>query len=139
MEQVWADPPGVVGWFKALQNDSIGVRLMMTAFLFFILGGINALLMRVQLANAESTFMSPQRYNELFTMHGVTMMFLFAVPMMEGFAILLLPLILGNREMPFPRLGVFSWFTMILGGAAVLLELHRRHGARYGLVRLRAA
>lgn len=116
MEQVWADPPGVIGWFKALQNDRIGVRIMTTAFFFFLLGGINALLMRTQLAQPENTFLSAQRFNELFTMHGSTMMYLFAVPMMEGFAILLLPLVLGNREMPFPRLGVFSWFTLILGG-----------------------
>lgn len=116
LEQVWADPPGILGWFKALQNDSIGMRIMTTAFAFFLLGGINALLMRTQLAQPENTFLSAQRYNELFTMHGSTMMYLFAVPMMEGFAILLLPLILGNREMPFPRLGVFSWFTFILGG-----------------------
>ena len=116
MEEVWADPPGAIGWFKALQNDRIGLRIMTTAFFFFLLGGINALLMRMQLAQAESTLLSAQRYNELFTMHGSTMMYLFAVPMMEGFAILLLPLILGNREMPFPRLGVFSWFTFVLGG-----------------------
>ncbi|MDT8305778.1 MAG: cytochrome c oxidase subunit I [Anaerolineae bacterium] len=116
MEQVWADPPGVLGWFMALQNDRIGARIMATAFFFFILGGINALLMRVQLASPENTFLTAQRYNELFTMHGSTMMYLFAVPMMEGFAILLMPLILGNREMPFPRLGVFSWFTFLLGG-----------------------
>ena len=116
MERVWADPPGVLGWFRALQNDRIGVRIMVTAFLFFVTGGIVALLMRVQLAGAENTFLSAQRFNELFTMHGSTMMYLFAVPMMEGFAILILPLILGNREMPFPRLGVFSLFTFLLGG-----------------------
>ncbi len=116
MEQVWADPPGILGWFKAVQNDAIGMRIMGTAFLFFVLGGVTALIMRTQLAQAENNFVSAQTYNELFTMHGSTMMYLFAVPMMEGFAILLLPLVLGNRELPFPRLGVFSWFTFALGG-----------------------
>jgi cytochrome c oxidase subunit I+III len=116
LEKIWADPPGLWGWFRALQNDALGSRMMATAFVFFLLGGIMALLMRTQLVIAESDFLSPQRFNELFTMHGSTMMFLFAVPMLEGFAIFLLPFVLGNREMPFPRLGQFSFFTFALGG-----------------------
>ena len=116
LERLWADPPGFIGWFKALQNDEVGKRIMMAAFAFFLLGGINALLMRTQLVQAESTFLAPDRYNQLFTMHGSTMMYLFAVPMLEGFAILLLPVMLGNREMPFPRLGVYSFFTFVMGG-----------------------
>jgi cytochrome c oxidase subunit I+III len=89
---------------------------MATAFAFFLLGGINALLMRLQLFRPENDLVSPQSYNGFFTMHGSTMMFLFAVPMLEGFAILLLPFILGNREMPFPRLGVFSYWIFLFGG-----------------------
>ncbi|MCB0073198.1 MAG: cbb3-type cytochrome c oxidase subunit I, partial [Caldilineaceae bacterium] len=112
----WADPPGFFGWFRSLQNDALGGRIMGTAFLFFLTGGILALLMRVQLFRAENSFLSPDTYNELFTMHGSTMMYLFAVPMLEGFAIFLLPFMLGNREMPFPRLGQFSFFTFLLGG-----------------------
>lgn len=116
LEKIWADPPGFLGWFRALQNDALGGRMMVTAFVFFLLGGIMAILMRTQLIVAENTLLGPQRFNELFTMHGSTMMFLFAVPMLEGFAIYLLPFILGNREMPFPRLGQFSYFTFVLGG-----------------------
>jgi cytochrome c oxidase subunit I+III len=116
LEKIWADPPGFAGWFRALQNDALGARIMGTAFAFFLLGGILAILMRTQLLVAESDFLGPQRFNELFTMHGSTMMFLFAVPMLEGFAIFLIPFVLGNREMPFPRLGQFSYFTFILGG-----------------------
>ena len=116
LERVWADPPGLIGRLKALQNDAIGRRIMATAFTFFLVGGINALLMRVQLALAENTFLGPDAYNQFFTMHGSTMMYLFAVPMLEGFAILLLPFLLGNREMPFPRLGVYSYFTFLFGG-----------------------
>jgi cytochrome c oxidase subunit I+III len=116
LEALWADPPGFIGWFRALQNDALGGRIMLTAFTFFLLAGIMALLMRLQLVSAENTFLDPQVYNGLFTMHGSTMMFLFAVPMLEGFAIYLLPLLLGNREMPFPRLGVFSFFTFAMGG-----------------------
>lgn len=116
LDQVWADPPGFIGWFRALQNDALGRRIMGTAFIFFLIGGVIALLMRLQLLRPENTFLGPDTYNELFTMHGSTMMYLFAVPMLEGFAIYLLPLVLGNREMPFPRLGVFSFFTFVMGG-----------------------
>lgn len=116
LSQLWADPPGFIGWFRSLQNDAVGGRIMVTAFVFFLISGFLALLMRTQLIVAENTFIGPERYNELFTMHGSTMMYLFVVPMLEGFAIFLLPLLLGNREMPFPRLGVFSYFTFVMGG-----------------------
>ncbi|HSO27680.1 MAG TPA: cbb3-type cytochrome c oxidase subunit I, partial [Anaerolineales bacterium] len=116
LEQRWADPKGWVGQLKALQNDTVGKRIIGTAFMFFLLGGINALLMRIQLSRPENTFLTPDTYNGLFTMHGSTMMYLFAVPLLEGFAIIVLPIMLGNREMPFPRLGVFSFFTFLFGG-----------------------
>jgi cytochrome c oxidase subunit I+III len=116
LDRIWADPKGFFGWFRALQNDALGGRIMTTAFIFFLIGGVMALLMRWQLIRPESDFMGPDTYNELFTMHGSTMMYLFAVPMLEGFAIFLLPFILGNREMPFPRLGQFSFFTFVMGG-----------------------
>lgn len=116
LEQLWADPPGFVGWFRSLQNDAVGGRIMVTAFTFFLVSGVLALLMRTQLMWADNDLIGAERYNELFTMHGSTMMYLFVVPMLEGFAIFLLPLLLGNREMPFPRLGVFSYFTFVMGG-----------------------
>ena len=116
LEATWADPPGLIGALKALQNDAIGGRIMITAFIFFLAAGVMALIMRLQLAGSENTLVPPDTYNELFTMHGSTMMYLFAVPMMEGFAIMLLPFMIGNREMPFPRLGAFSYVTLLLGG-----------------------
>lgn len=116
LARIWNDPSGFVGWFSSIQNDALGSRIMGTAFLFFLVGGVAALLMRVQLAWPQANIISADRYNELFTMHGSTMMYLFAVPMLEGFAILLLPFMLGNREMPFPRLGAFSLYTFFLGG-----------------------
>ncbi len=117
LKRQWDDPePTLLGRLRALQNDTIGMRLIFTAFGFFLLGGINALLMRLQLAQAENTFLSPEAYNQFFTMHGSTMMFLFVVPIIEGFTILLLPFLLGNREMPYPRLGVFSFWVFLFGG-----------------------
>ena len=117
LDREWSDPePTFIGRLKAIQNDTVGKRLIFTAFGFFVLGGINALLMRVQLARAENTFLSPDAYNQFFTMHGSTMMYLFAVPILEGFTILLLPFLLGSREMPYPRLGVFSFWVFLFGG-----------------------
>lgn len=116
LERTWADPSGLIGRLCALQNDTLGIRIMATAFAFFLIGGLLSLLMRIQLALPENDFIGPDTYNQFFTMHGSTMMYLFAVPMLEGFAILILPFLLGNREMPFPRLGVFSYFTFLFGG-----------------------
>jgi cytochrome c oxidase subunit I+III len=114
--RTWDDPPGFLGALRALQNDTLGGRMIALAFFMFLLGGINILLVRIQLARPENDFLSPDRFNQFFTMHGSTMMFLFAVPLLEGLAILILPFMLGNREMPFPRLGVFSFWTFLFGG-----------------------
>lgn len=117
LEERWADPePGIIGSLKAIQNDAVGGRIMLTAFTFFLIAGLLALLMRFQLIQPENDLVAPDTFNGLFTMHGSTMMYLFAVPMIEGMAIVMLPIMLGNREMPFPRLGVFSFFTFLLGG-----------------------
>ena len=115
-DRVWDDPPGVWGWLTTVQNGPIGVRFFATAILFFILGGISALLMRIQLASPENTFLDAETYNRLFTMHGSTMMFLFTVPLVEGIATLVLPQMLGSRELPFPRLTAFAYWTFLFGG-----------------------
>lgn len=117
LEERWADPePGIIGTLKAIQNDAVGGRIMITAFIFFLMAGVLALLMRLQLITPENTLVGPSTFNGFFTMHGSTMMYLFAVPMIEGMSIVILPILIGNREMPFPRLGVFSYFTFALGG-----------------------
>jgi cytochrome c oxidase subunit I len=114
--QTWTDPGGFHGWLITVQNGPISNRYIFTAFAFFLAGGIEALLMRTQLARPESDFISPQLFNGLFTMHGSTMMFLFAVPIMEAFANLLLPMLLGTRELPFPRMTAFGYWTYLFGG-----------------------
>lgn len=116
LSRTWDDPRGVTGALRALQNDTLGGRMVILAFTLFLLGGINILLVRVQLARAENTFLTPEQFNQFFTMHGSTMMFLFVIPLLEGLAIMILPFMLGNREMPFPRLGVFSFWTFLFGG-----------------------
>ena len=118
----WANQPGVMGWLTALNHRTIGTRFIVTAFAFFIIGGLQALAIRVQLVRPNNDFMSPQAYNEFFTMHGTTMMFLFAVPMAEAFAMYLLPLMLGTRDMPYPRLNAFGYFCFLFGGVFLYLS-----------------
>src|SRR5438309_1244606 len=116
LERTWDRPRGILGWLATVDHKEIGRRYIITALLFLALGGVLALAMRVQLAQPDSALISPQRYNELFTMHGSTMMFLFAVPVMEGVAVYVIPLMLGTRSTAFPRLNAFSYFMYLFGG-----------------------
>jgi cytochrome c oxidase subunit I len=116
LERTWGRPPGIIGWLATVDHKEIGRRYIVTALLFLALGGVLALAMRVQLARPDSALISPQRYDELFTMHGSTMMFLFAVPVMEGVAVFIIPLMLGTRSTAFPRLNAFSYFMYLFGG-----------------------
>ena len=128
LNRLFADPPGLQGQLTGVQNDKIGARLVLTGFFFLLLGGsFDSVLMRLQLAVPENDFVGPQVYNELFTNHGTVTMFLVILPIFEGFAILLLPLLLGTRELPFPRLGAFGYWTLLFGGllyySATLFQL----------------
>jgi cytochrome c oxidase subunit I+III len=117
LHELWDDPPGLWGRICAVQNDEIGKRLLLTGFFFLLLGGsVDSVVMRLQLARPESDLVSPQLYNELFTNHGSVTMFLVILPIIEGFTILILPFLLGSREMPFPRLGAYSFWTFLMGG-----------------------
>jgi cytochrome c oxidase subunit I+III len=117
LNALFADPPGLWGQLTGVQNDKLGARLLFTGFFFLLLGGsVDSVVMRLQLALAENDLVSAGTYNELFTNHGTVVMFLVILPIFEGFAILLLPLILGTRELPFPRLGAFSYWTVLFGG-----------------------
>ncbi len=115
LERIWEIPHG---WraLTAINNSTIGVYYIGTAFLFFLLAGVLALLMRMQLAVPENTLVSPDLYNQLFTMHGTVMMFLFAVPVMEAFGVLLLPNMIGARDLPFPRLSAYAFWAYFIGG-----------------------
>src|SRR5437868_11385930 len=84
LERAWQEPRGLIGWFSVTTHQTLGKRYIVTAFIFLLIGGIEALLMRLQLSRPENTLLGPGRYNQIFTMHGTTMMFLFAVPVMEG-------------------------------------------------------
>ncbi len=119
LDRTWGSGPGVRGWFSAVNHRVIGLRFIVTSFVFLLLGGALALVMRLQLMSPDATLLSPEQYNQFFTMHGVTMMFLFAVPMGEGFAIYMTPLLIGTRDMSFPRLNAFGYYVFLIGGLSL--------------------
>jgi cytochrome c oxidase subunit 1 len=117
LEEVWAEPRGFLGWFKAVHHTTIGMRYVITAFCFFLIAGLLAGVMRLQLAFPEAHILSNDKYNQFFTMHGSTMMFLFAVPMMfEALSVYLVPLMVGTRNIAFPRLNAYSYYLYLFGG-----------------------
>jgi cytochrome c oxidase subunit I+III len=114
--RTWSPPPGLIGSLSAVQQNQVGLRMIVTAFMFMVLGGILALLMRVQLAVPDNDFLSASAFNQLFTMHGTTMMFLFAVPMAEGFGNYIVPMMTGSRDLAFPRAAAFGYWCFLFGG-----------------------
>jgi cytochrome c oxidase subunit I len=116
LDRTWRRPSGFVGWLATVDHKEIGRRYIVTALAFLALGGVLSLIMRLQLASPDNNLVGAQRYNELFTMHGTTMMFLFAVPVMEGVSVYVIPLMLGTRATAFPRLNAFSYYMYLFGG-----------------------
>ena len=116
LAHTWRTRPGFWGALATVDHKVIGRRYIVTAFVFLILGGVLALLMRWQLATPEGRVLGPDRYNQVFTMHGANMMFLFAVPVMEAMGVYLVPLMVGTRNIAFPRLNAFSYWIYLAGG-----------------------
>jgi cytochrome c oxidase subunit I len=110
----------VISWVTTVDHKRIGVLYLVTAFGFFLAAGVMALLMRAQLSQADNHFLTRDSYNELFTIHGTTMIFLFVVPMLAGFGNFLVPLMLGAHDMAFPRLNAASYWLFLLGGLVLL-------------------
>jgi cytochrome c oxidase subunit I+III len=119
LQRIWAPPPGLTGFFTAVNHRAVGRRFMVTAFIFFFLAGLEAVAMRLQLALPLLGVLSPEAYNQTFTMHGSTMMFLFVVPFVEGLGIYLVPLMIGAREMAFPRLNAFGYWVFLIAGVTL--------------------
>jgi cytochrome c oxidase subunit I+III len=122
LEKIWATPRGWAA-VTIVNNNYVGLWYVATAFLFFLLAGVLALLMRTQLALPLQGFVSEEVYNQLFTMHGTVMMFLFAVPMMEAIGVLLLPQMLAARDLPFPRLSAYAFWAYLVGGLVFFLSI----------------
>ena len=132
LAKTWAPKPGIIGWLSATDHKTIGMRYIVTALVFFAFGGVEAALMRIQLSKAENTFLDPDQYNQIFTMHGSTMMFLFAVPIMLGFSMYLLPLMLGTRDVAFPKLNNFGYWIYLAGGIFLYAQFLMRSGPDVG-------
>jgi cytochrome c oxidase subunit 1 len=112
----YARMSGFLSWITTVDHKRIGILYLYSAFIFFLVGGVEALLMRIQLARPENTFLSPDTYNQVFTMHGTTMIFLVVMPMAVGFGNYFVPLMIGARDMAFPKLNALSYWTFIFGG-----------------------
>lgn len=116
LTEIWEDPPTLRGSLGTVDHKVVGKRYLATAFVFLLLGGAEAVLMRVQLARPELRLLSAEAYNQIFTMHGVTMIFWYASPILAGFGNYLVPLMLGTRDMALPRLNAFSYWAFLLSG-----------------------
>src|SRR3954469_10610226 len=116
LDRTWDNGRGLIAWLSDTDHKAIGRRYLVTAFGFFTLGGILAALMRIQLARPENTFLSPDQYNQIFTMHGTTMMFLFAVPVVLAMGVYLVPLMVGARNIAFPRMLAYGYWMFLFGG-----------------------
>lgn len=122
LKRIWCAPKGLE-YLTVVNNNYVGVYYLGAAFLFFILAGVLALLIRTQLALPLNGFLGEETYNQIFTMHGAVMMFLFAVPAVEALGILLLPQMVAARDLPFPRLSAYAFWAYFLGGLAFFCSL----------------
>jgi cytochrome c oxidase subunit I len=116
LHELWETVPGWRGWLSTVDHKEIGLRYLFTSFGFLLIGGVEALIMRLQLAGPDQSLLTPAQYNQLFTMHGITMIFLYALPVLSGFSNYLWPLMLGSRDMAFPRLNALSYWLYLFSG-----------------------
>src|SRR3954462_15275134 len=119
----WTRPRTVVGWIGSTDHKEIGLRFVKTAMTFFVLAGSLAVMMRVQLSMPNNRVLGPDLYNQFFTTHGTAMMFLFAVPVMEGMGLYLVPLMVGTRNVSFPRLMNFGYWMYLMAGILLYVSL----------------
>ncbi|MFL5819200.1 MAG: cytochrome c oxidase subunit I [Solirubrobacteraceae bacterium] len=133
LEQIWIERPGVLGWLTTTDHKRIGLLYFFTSLGFFAAGGVEALLIRTQLLGPNNGVLSPETFNQVMTMHGVTMIFLFVIPMATGaFGNYLVPLMIGARDMAFPRLNALSYWIYLASGLFMYTGLLLGHGPNAG-------
>ena len=132
LDERWRDRPGLAGWLTTLDHKRIARRYLVTAFVFFAGAGLMAAVMRLQLARPDQHLVGPDLYNQLFSMHGTVMMFLFAVPIMQALGIFLVPLMVGARNIAFSRLNAFSYWVYLFGGLMIFAAFALNIGPEAG-------
>jgi cytochrome c oxidase subunit I+III len=129
LERIWLERPGVLGWLTTVDHKRVGLLYFWTTLAFFLAGGAEALLMRTQLSAAEEHVVGPATYDQLMSMHGITMIFFFIIPMTTGaFGNYLVPLMIGARDMAFPRVNALSYW-LFLGSGIFLYSSFLIHSA----------
>jgi|TARA_R100000501_G_scaffold1440_2_gene4354 cytochrome c oxidase subunit I+III len=123
LQPLYSPPRTRFGFLAATNHTIVGIRFMVTALAFFLVGGVLAMLIRAQLSGPSTQFLDAAQYSQVFTMHGTVMMFLFAIPLIEGFALYMLPKMLGARDLAFPRLSAFGYWCYLFGGLILLAAL----------------
>lgn len=113
---LWETPKTVSGFFTTVDHKQLGKRYIATALIFLIIGGVEALMVRLQLARPNQALLGPEMYNQIFSMHGITMIFWYASPILSGFGVFLVPLLIGARDMAFPRLNAFTYWAYLFSG-----------------------
>jgi cytochrome c oxidase subunit I+III len=132
LERRWADKPGLIGWLTTTDHKRIGRRYLVTCFVFFVLAGLLAATMRLQLARPNNNLVGPDLYDQLFSLHGTAMMFLFAVPILQALGIYLVPLMVGARNIAFSRLNAFSYWVFTFGGTMIFIAFVLNTGPEAG-------
>ncbi|WP_439574831.1 cytochrome c oxidase subunit I [Phreatobacter sp.] len=123
LDAIWRNERGWRGVLTCVNHTDLGLRFMVAAIVYFAIGGVLAMLIRAQLASPRSAFIGPDLFNQVFTMHGSLMMFMFAIPFFEGLAMYMLPKLLGSRDLAFPRLSAFGWWCYLFGGFILLAAM----------------
>ena len=123
LRRLWETSPGIYGWLATVDHKTIGIRYIVTAFVFLAMGGIEALILRLQLARPNEHLLTPEQYDQLFTMHGITMILWYAFPILTGFSVYLQPLLIGTRDMALPRLNALTFWVFLFSGLFLYVGL----------------
>lgn len=116
LTELWETPKSLYGWLTTVDHKELGMRYIFTAILFLVVGGLEALVMRIQLSQPNMSVITPETYNQVFSMHGITMIWWYASPILSGFSVYLVPLMIGARDMAYPRLNAFTYWAFLLSG-----------------------
>src|SRR4051795_10906588 len=133
LERIWEERPGLLGWLTTTDHKRIGLLYLFTSLAFFAAGGTGAVLIRPELIVPNGSMLSPAAFNTTMTMHGVTMIFLFVIPISTGaFGNYLVPLMIGARDMAFPRMNALSYWLYLASGIFIYVGVFSGHGPNAG-------